>query len=247
MSAQAATVVPFASGQRAPQAQPVSKLKELEHVRGLICEGELQHIDLNVVQYLAEITDKRTGAACVEYATIAERIGRSRSTVVRSLQRLIDASVVERQSRRKGKRCFASIYRLVDPGGKAASDKSDTPQCTREATPVHGCTTSRAFDKNLSHNGSTPYRGHIAQIGHWTARDWDDCAEWLATHGRYRRWGPGPGEAISLAMQDLERWRDRSGDGAVIAAIERAKTGNGGTGWFGDYLITRLGGMLDNG
>jgi hypothetical protein len=30
----------------------------------------------------------------------------------------------------------------------------------------------------------------------------------------------------------------------VIGAIERAKRGNGGSGWFGDYLIERLSEML---
>jgi predicted transcriptional regulator len=246
MSAQTATVVPLPL-QRAPQAQPVQKLRAFEHLRALICEGELQHIDMNVVQYLAEITDKKTGAACVEYATIAERIGRSRATVIRSVRRLIDFGVIEREAQRRGKRCYASIYRPVDPSNEIPPDKCETPRFTDEPTPVHQCTTSRAFDKYLFPNGSYPYRGRIAQIGRWSARDWDDCAEWLALHGKYRRWGPGPGEAFSLAMQDLDRWRDRSGDGAVIAAIERAKIGNGGTGWFGDYLITRLEEMLDNG
>ena len=247
MSAQTATVVDFPPPKRALQAQPVAKHRVFEHVRALICEGELKHIDMNVVQYLAEITDKSTGAARVELATIAERIGRSRPTAVRAVRRLIDAGVIERQSQRKGKRCYASIYNLAVSSGDSPLAKYDNPRFTDEPTPVHQCTTSRAFIKNLTPNGFAPYRGPFAEIASERDRDWNDRIEWLATHGKYRRWGPGSGEAYMLAMKDLDRWRDRSGDGAVVAAIERAKIGNGGTGWFGNYLIERLEAMLGNG
>ena len=63
----------------------------------------------------------------------------------------------------------------------------------------------------------------------------------------FARWGPGPGEAWSLAKVDLDRWRGRCGDVAVIAALVRAKGGNGGSGWFGNYLIERLEELLGNG
>ena len=115
MSAHAAQACELQNSKRAPEAQPVTKLDAFDRVRALICDGELLHIDMNVVQCLGQITDKETGAARAELATIAERIGRSRATVVRSVRRLIDAGVTEREEQRRGKRCFASLYRLVDP------------------------------------------------------------------------------------------------------------------------------------
>jgi predicted transcriptional regulator len=243
MSAQAGRVIEFPHSKRAPEAQPVAKLEVFEHVRSLIRDGELKHIDMNVVQYLAEITDKETGTALVEVARIAERVSRSRPTAVRSLRRLIDAGVIEREARRRGKRCFASIYRLADPSGLKGFN-NDTPRLTDEPSPVHGCTTLHAFDKNPSPNCNAPYRGRIAEISLWTAREWDDCAEWLAKEGKLARWGPRPGEAWLLATKYLDRWRDQSGDSRVVAAIERAKMGNGGSGWFGNFLIEKLEKML---
>ena len=101
MSAQTATVVDFPPPKRALQAQPVAKHRVFEHVRALICEGDLLHIDMNVVQYLAQITDKvdRRWPAW-SWRRSAERIGRSRSTVVRSVRRLIDAGVIDREEQR---------------------------------------------------------------------------------------------------------------------------------------------------
>lgn len=245
MSAQAANVVAFPSAKRAPQAQPVAKLRVLEHVCTLIGDGELQHVDMTVAAYIAKITDKATGWACVEYATIGERIGRHRTTAIRSIKRLMEAGVIERQARRAGKRCFASLYRLVDPVGETTPEKRDTPRCTDAPTPVHGCTTSRGFTNNLPPNGPAPERGRDDKK--WSCTFWVEQAEWLATHGKYARWGPGPGEAYMLAKDDLDRWRERCGDRAVVRAIERAKGGNGGQGWFGEFLIERLDAMLGDG
>jgi len=266
MSAQAAEVVPFPA-KRAPQAQPVTKLRALEHVRRLIledqeerrrwqeehgtdgkrCPATLTLAALSIVQYLAEVTDKETGVAIVGKQKIAERVGRSKATVKRQLRRLIELGVIEREERGNGSWCYASAYRLVDRSPPKGANH-DTPRVTDDPTRGHERPLyARAFQEPFSPNGRLPYRARIAEIVYWTARDWDDCGEWLATHGKYVRWGPGPGEAHSRAMRDLERWRDRSGDGAVIAAIERAKIGNGGSGWFGDYLIERLEEMLDHG
>jgi len=66
MNAPDAKVADFPSPRRAPTAQPVTKLRALEVVRALICEGELQHVDMTVAQYLCEITDKEAGTACVK-------------------------------------------------------------------------------------------------------------------------------------------------------------------------------------
>jgi hypothetical protein len=227
----------------------------MEYVRGLVMEGELQHIDLNVTQYLAEITDKETGAAIVELATIAERIGRSRSTVVRSLQRLIDAAVIEREARRRGNRCFASLYRLVDPVSEKGAN-GDTPRFTDEPTPVHQRTTSRAFEKNLSPNwvdhggadanscidGLTTPAAQPDPARQETNRargptfDLDAEAGWLALKGEYKRWEPGPGRAFELAREDLVEWCGRCGERAIALAIRRAKDRQ----LFGDPLIDFL-------
>ena len=135
MSAHAAQACELQNSKRAPEAQPVTKLDAFDRVRALICDGERLHIDMNVVQCLGQITDKETGAARAELATI----------------------------------------------------------------------------------------------------------------GKLARWGQGPGKAWSLATKYLDRRRDQSGDSRVVAAIERAKIGNGGSGWFGDYLIQRLGERLGDG
>ena len=156
MTARAAGSVPFRSTMRAPEAQPLTKLRVLERVRALIGEGELQPIDMNVAQYLGEITDKEAGDAIVEVATIAERIGRSRPTVVRALRRLIDAGVIYREARRKGKRCYASSYGLVDPDRFNAREVGDMPKFNREPGLAHPRTTSRAFMTNLSPDGPGP-------------------------------------------------------------------------------------------
>jgi predicted transcriptional regulator len=258
MTATNADVHPFPGGEkRAPKAQPVTKLSAFELVRRLICEGQLKTIGLNVVQYLTEISDKATGWAIVEYATIGERIGRSRTTAIRSIQRLIDADVIERLSHRNGERCYASGYRLVDPldhmGANAApvSDRKGANSGSFRFTPapgsVHQCTASRAFSENLSPDCLAPYRGGGVETSPQTVREWDDAAEWLARHGKYARYGPGPGQAWSLAKDDLDRWRGRCGDVAVIAALDRAKGRNNGSGWFGIYLIERLEELLGNG
>ena len=49
-----------------------------------------------------------SGGELVELNTIAERTGTSRATVVRALKKLTDAGLIERNARRKGKRCLAS-------------------------------------------------------------------------------------------------------------------------------------------
>ena len=89
----AARVVEFPR-RRAPSAAPVNKLEILKRVRELIREGELLPRDMLVAEYIGEITDKNTGLAVVELATIAERIGASRRTVVRALGRLIDSGLM---------------------------------------------------------------------------------------------------------------------------------------------------------
>ncbi len=116
-------------------------------MRRLVCEGELKRTDMNVAQYLAEATDKETGWATVEVQTIADRIGYSRPTVVRSLKRLIEAGVIERKARRKGNRCLASAYKLPDLGSL-----ENLPRFTDEPTPVHGRTTYARGLKTPSHD-----------------------------------------------------------------------------------------------
>ena len=99
---------------RAPAAAPVNKLRVLERVRDFICEGEMRRSAMNVVQYLAEITDKETGLATAELNTIADRTCYSRGEVGKAIKELIDAGLIERIPRRKGKRCLAAAFRLVD-------------------------------------------------------------------------------------------------------------------------------------
>jgi hypothetical protein len=105
-------------------------VKRVQYARRLIFEdrpggsryeSKLTLIALNVVHYLAEITDKETGAAIVEVQTIADRICRSKPTVKRQIKRLVELGVVQRELRRKGCRWSASAYRLIDP----ASEKGD--------------------------------------------------------------------------------------------------------------------------
>jgi len=72
---------------------------------------------------VVQIAGKETGAARAELATIADRIGRSRATVVRSVRRLIAAGVIEREEQRRGKRCYASLYRLVEPGSQKGAKR----------------------------------------------------------------------------------------------------------------------------
>ena len=230
---------------RAAAASPVNKLRVLEQVRRLICEGELPRCAMFVVQYLAEITDRDTAAAVVELNTIAKRIGTSRATVVRTLKKLIDAGLIERKARRKGKQCFASEYRLADVGSQV-----NLPQVTHDPTPVHRCTTfPRALRKPPPNlvlpDGLVPASGDPAQPrspseaarhkrgpppGFQNERgietvetDWTEWAEWLATQGRYRRFAPGGGEAYKAALDDLDRWRRDKGDQAVLRALDDAK------------------------
>ncbi len=163
MSAQPKIVVEFPNSKRAPEARTLTKVRVLEHVRRLIledqeerrlwkertkgdeaaCPATLTAVALNVAQYLSEITDKETGVTLVEKQTIADRIGRSKATVKRQLRRLIELGVIEREARRKGSRCYANAYRLVDPGSQMIP-----PRTTDDPTRGHqGPPYARGFVK----------------------------------------------------------------------------------------------------
>lgn len=226
---------------RAPEARPVNKLRVLEWARELNSERELLPRDALVVQYLAEITDKDSGLAIVEIATIAVRIGASRPTVVGALKRLIDAGLITREPRRKANRCFATAYRLAD-----MRSEMNRPRCNDEPTPVHGCTTSRVFEQPppncLSRGGMVPsgerHRHEMPaksrcnenpcpvqqddEEAKAVEETWIDLGECLAGKGQYARWRSGPGEACKLAKADLERWRAEKGDHVILEAIRRA-------------------------
>lgn len=142
MSAQTAQVLGFPA-KRAPQARPVAKLRVLDRVRELILDATLLRGDLNTVYCLAEVTDRETGCAKVEVMIIASRIGVSRSSVVRALKRLVDVGVIEREAQRKGRRCFATRYRLVLEGETPVSPllaqirPSPAHQRTEPGAPMH--------------------------------------------------------------------------------------------------------------
>lgn len=240
---------------RAPAAAPVHKLRVFEQVRRLICDGEVRRSAMIVVQYLAEITDRKTGLATVELNTIADRTGYSRGEAGKAIKELVDAGLVERVPRRKGKRCLATAFRLVDP-----SSERRRPGRREATTPSPTGDTSRAFVKShpniLNPGGLAPPRenhrrempvdsvpsaepppAHQEDEAAVTAKEnWTEHAEWLAREGRYRRYGPGPGEAYRLARDDLDRWRGDKGDQAILEAIRRAKA----LGLSGDNLIDFL-------
>lgn len=152
MSAAESNVVPLRRGRRAAQAQPVHKLQVLEQVRRLILEDhprdsktqtKLTSAAMAVVQYLAEITDKDTGAAIVGVRTIARRIGRDQKTVRRQLKRLAELGVVTKQARGKASWSFVNAYRLINPADRKsqtaepAGSPATLPPPTSDPTPSH--------------------------------------------------------------------------------------------------------------
>lgn len=98
----------------------------------------------------------------------------------------------------------------------AASEMTGPPRSARQ--------NAKGAESAALHSAAPPY-------------DWAAATEWLATQGNYRRWGPGSGEAYELASIDLDRWHERHGEQRVIAAINVAKAGNDGRGWFGSHKM----------
>ena len=237
--------------QRATEAKPGHKLRVLDQVRRLICQKKLPSNCMLVVQYLGEITDRKTGVAVVKLDTIAERIGLSRAAVARHLRKLIheDVGLIKREPRALAGRSIANAYRLVDirpkltpakpeviPAGSPVNPRGVTgePPYARTLNPFSRCLypdgPANADRPQLSSppEASTHERGPPPAFqndkGAETIElDRDDWAEWLAREGRYRRFGPGPGEAYGLALDDLDRWRRDKGDGPILQALKRAK------------------------
>ncbi len=153
---------------RAPAAAPVHKLRVFEQVRRLIYEGEVRRSAMNMAQYLAEITDKETGLATAELNTIADRTCYSRGEVGKAIKELVDAGLVERVPRRKGKRCLAAAFRLVDP-----TSERRRPGRREETTPSPTGDTSRAFVKShpniLIPGGLAPRARTTGTRFQWTA------------------------------------------------------------------------------
>lgn len=254
MSVRPANVVELPRPQRAHQAQAVHKQRVMEECRRRVQAREVRRTAIAVLSYIAECVDKDSGLATLRLRTIAEATTYSRGEVGKAVQDLVGAGLVERISNRRGKECLAASFRLTVPVAPKRQ-----PHRRPATTPSPAGDISRALNTppdGLNPDGLVPEGergefegGILAPPDTGNAIDWAELIGWLAKAGNYRHRfeAHGAGEAYRRAKQDVDRWRQRRGDRRVLAAISYAKQRRDGRGWFGDFLIERLGSMLDDG
>lgn len=204
------------------------KAQAMDHAQRLVASGDLQPSDMAVLWFVCTSIDNQTGQAIRKYQTIADACGMSRASVVRALNRLDVAGVIDRKARyavsHRGQ--IATAFTLgahafvAAAGGSRVNQGVVHQRPTKSPSHLHEIPGGPPANKQVRHEGMRDGPNPSSTDPPSPA---DEEFEDMAAELMERANANGANYYdLPAAIQEVADWRAAKGDRAIRKAWQRA-------------------------